>query len=65
MKGWKKKRCMARNKEKTILFKRFFKKIKVLSEKSAAHDQAATGIFSEGGGTIIPVFWISVWEGSS
>lgn len=65
MKYGKKKVCMARNKQKTILFKRFFKKMKVLSEKSAAHDQAATGIFSEGGGTIIPVFWISVWEGSS
>lgn len=36
-----------------------------LSEKSADCDQAATGIFSDGGGTMIPVFWISVWEGSS
>jgi hypothetical protein len=35
------------------------------AEKSADVDQAAAGMRSVGGGTMIPVFWISVWEGSS
>jgi len=34
-------------------------------EKSADGNQAAAGMRSAGGGTMMPVFWISVWDGSS
>jgi hypothetical protein len=35
------------------------------AEKSADADQAAAGILSAGWGTMMPVFWISVCDGSS
>jgi hypothetical protein len=46
-------------------FLSFFEFFKCEVEKSADVDQAAAGMRSAGGGTMMPVFWISVCEGSS